>query len=163
MFAETQKGKDAMKEADLANEFGVNAAIALRGAYGAARRTWGGDALAESQASLTFDSQPLLGHSQPGVLPVGLSLPPPSPVAPPKVPNHVAFGDSFFASAAVAAGMRRGVAAKDESPNFTMSFGGPVKLSRKDFPKEYIEDLMEDFPSGIWVVLKAQYKKQPGV
>jgi hypothetical protein len=162
LFVEVQKGKCAMKEADFASEFGVNAAISLRMAHGAARRTRVEGGLAESQASLTYTSQPLMGHSQPGVFPGSVSPPPPGPVAVPRVSGHVAFGDSFFASSAVANGMMRGVAAKDDSSGFSMSFGGPVKLSRKDYPKKYVEELMEDFPSGTWVVLKAQYKGQPG-
>ena len=163
LFVEVQKGKCAMKEADLASEFGVNAAISLRVAHGAARRTRVEGGLAESQASLTYTSQPLMGLSQPGMFPDSVSPPPPGLVAVPRVSGHVAFGDSFFASSAVANGMMRGVAAKDDSSGFSMSFGGPVKLSRKDYPKEYVEELMEDFPSGMWVVLKAQYKDQPGV
>jgi hypothetical protein len=58
--------------------------------------------------------------------------------------------------------MKRGVAAKDDSLGFSMSFGGPVKQSRRDFPKKYIEDLMEDFPAGTRVVLEGQYKGQVG-
>ena len=57
-----QKWKDAMKEADLAGEFGVNAAIALRVAHGAARRKREADGLAESQASFQFESPSLLGR-----------------------------------------------------------------------------------------------------
>ena len=162
LHAEVQKGKDAMKEAALASEFGVNAAIALRVAHGAARRTRDADGWAESLASSQFESLSLTGHSQSGAFPSGLAPQPPGPVAVPKVSGHVAYGDSFFASSAVANAMRRGLAAKDDS-GFSMSFGGPVKLSRRDFPKKYIEELMEDFPSGTWVVLKAQYKNQPGV
>ena len=135
LYAEVQKGKDAMKEAALASEFGVNAAISLRVAHGAARRTRVEGGLAESQASLTYTSQPLMGLSQPGMFPDSVSPPPPGPVAVPRVSGHVAFGDSFFASSAVANGMMRGVAAKDDTSGFSMSFGGPVKLSRRDFPR----------------------------
>ena len=123
-----------MKEADLAGEFGVNAAIALRVAHGAARRTRDADGWAESLAS-QFESQSLMGHSQSGAFPSGLAPQPPGPVAVRKVSGHVAYGDSFFASSAVANGMMRGVAAKDDSSGFSMSFGGPVKLSRRDFPR----------------------------
>jgi len=163
VYAEIMKGKCAMREAHLANEFGVNASIALRVAHGAARRRRDAGGWAESQASLTYTSQPLIGHSHPGVFPGDVSPSPPGPVVVPRVSGHVVFGDSFFASSAVANGMMRGVAAEDENPNFTMSFGGPVKISRKDYPKDYLEEVMEDFPSGTWVVLEAQYKNQPGL
>jgi hypothetical protein len=163
LHMEVQKGKDAMKEADFAGELGVNTAIALRVAYGAARRKREADGLAESQASFQFESPSLPGHSQSGVFPSGFAPQPPGPPAVPRVSGHVVFGDSFFASAAVANAMKRGVAAKDNSLGFSMSFGGPVKQSRRDFPKKYIEDLMADFPSGTWVVLEAQYKNQPGL
>jgi hypothetical protein len=162
VYAELMKGKDAMKVADFAGEFGVNAAIALRVSHGAARRKREADGLAESQASFQFDSPSLLGHSQSGVFPSGFAPQPPGPPAVPRVSGHVVFGDSFFASAAVANAMKRGVAAKDDSLGFSMSFGGPVKLSRRDFPKKYIEDLMEDFPAGTRVVLEGQYKGQVG-
>uniref|UniRef100_A0A7S0GNG8 Uncharacterized protein n=1 Tax=Micromonas pusilla TaxID=38833 RepID=A0A7S0GNG8_MICPS len=52
--------------------------------------------------------------------------------------------------------MMPGLAAMDDSPNFTVSFGGPVKTSRRDFPKKYVDELMEEFPSGTWVVLEGQ-------
>ncbi len=96
LFVEVQKGKCAMKEAVLASEFGVNAAISLRMAHGAARRTRVAGGLAESQASLTYTSQPLTGHSQSGVFLDSFSPPPPGPVAVPRVSGHVAFGDSLY-------------------------------------------------------------------
>ena len=106
IYLETQKGKEKMRSAEHVDSYGVNGAIAIRGAAGASRRvplselSAGSARLSGSQSQSQFDSQFSQFSQISTARTFGGELV--------KVAGHTVYGDSFFSSAAVAEERRGG-------------------------------------------------------
>ena len=73
-----------------------------------------------------------------------------------KVLGHTVYGDSVFASATVAEALKKSITTNLNESTFSQQFGRPVKISKKDFRRQWLEDTMDDFPYWMCMLLVSQ-------